>query len=383
MAQIKKYTLENGESRYQFQIYAGIDPQTGKKKKTRRRGFKTRKEANLALSRLTLELENQSDLTIDKNILFVDVYHEWYSQYQNTVRESTLVRTDGLFQNHILPEFGNKRINTITINQVQKAVNKWFGQVLRNYRRWYHYTSQVFEFALKRGYVERNVARLITMPKRAEKPGEEHYNFWTKEELRLFFSKINATKDLEKYTLFRTLAFTGIRRGECLALTWNDINFENSTLEINKTLTQGLRGKQIIQAPKTKASRRTIDLDPETVVFLKKYRIYQQKDFLLRGFNTMKKVQLVFPNTLNGYKSLNTPSKWLHSIIDDMDIKPITIHGFRHTHCSALFSAGASIKEVQQRLGHTDIKTTMDIYTHVTHEQNKEAVKKLVDYLDF
>jgi integrase len=383
MAQIKKYTLENGESRYQFQIYAGIDPQTGKKKKTRRRGFKTRKEANLALSRLTLELENQSDLTIDKNILFVDVYHEWYSQYQNTVRESTLVRTDGLFQNHILPEFGNKRINTITINQVQKAVNKWFGQVLRNYRRWYHYTSQVFEFALKRDYVERNVARLITMPKRAEKPGEEHYNFWTKEELRLFFSKINATKDLEKYTLFRTLALTGIRRGECLALTWNDINFENSTLEINKTLTQGLKGKQIIQAPKTKASRRTIDLDPETVVFLKKYRIYQQKDFLLRGFNTVKKDQLVFPNTLNGYKSLNTPSKWLHSIIDDMDIKPITIHGFRHTHCSALFSAGASIKEVQQRLGHTDIKTTMDIYTHVTHEQNKEAVKKLVNYLDF
>lgn len=109
-----------------FQLYMGIDPQTGNKKRTRRRGFKTKKEATLALSRLQLELENKSSLPTENNILFSEVYSEWYDQYQNTVRESTLARTDGMFQNHILPALGNKRIRTITIKQVQSAVNKWF-----------------------------------------------------------------------------------------------------------------------------------------------------------------------------------------------------------------------------------------------------------------
>lgn len=319
-----------------FQLYMGIDPQTGNKKRTRRRGFKTKKEATLVLSRLQLELENKSSLPTENNILFSEVYSEWYDQYQNTVRESTLARTDGMFQNHILPALGNKRIRTITIKQVQSAVNKWFKQVSQNYKRWYHYTTQVFEFALKRGYVVSNPAKLITLPKRQEASGDKDYNFWNKSELQRFFDHIDKDKELEHFTLFRILAFTGVRRGECLALTWNDINFTDSTLSINKTLTQGMKGKQIIQAPKTKASRRTIDLDFETVATLKRYRVSQQKEFLIRGYNTMQKEQLVFPNTLNGYKSLNTPSKWLHSIIDGIDIKPITIHGFRHTHCSVL-----------------------------------------------
>ena len=97
----------------------------------------------------------------------------------------------------------------------------------------------------------------------------------------------------------------------------------------------------------------------------------------------MQKEQLIFANNKNKFKSLNTPAKWLSKVIKEYDLKPITIHGFRHTHASALFSAGASIKEVQTRLGHSDVQTTLNIYTHVTKEQNKEAVQKLANYLNF
>ena len=68
---------------------------------------------------------------------------------------------------------------------------------------------------------------------------------------------------------------------------------------------------------------------------------------------------------------------------DNVDLPRITIHGFRHTHASALFAAGASIKEVQERLGHEDAQTTLNIYTHVTEKQDKEVAKKLVNYLNF
>lgn len=383
MAKIQKYIDKYGNNRYMFQLYLGIDPQTGNKKKTRRRGFKTKKEATLALSRLTLELENKSSLPVENNILFSEVYSEWYEQYTNTVRESTWNRTAGMFDNHILPEFGNKRIRTITIAQCQKALNKWFKAVSRNYKRWYNYVIQVFDFALKRGYIERNVAKLVTMPKKVEQSGDKPLNFWSRDELQHFFNCMDAKQELEKFTLFRVLAFTGIRRGECLALTWNDVDFSNSTMRINKTLTQGKNGKQIIQAPKTAHGRRTIDLDPETLSFLKKWRKHQRQYYLMLGFNTLHEDQLIFANSKNKYKSLNTPAKWLSKIIKDHDLKLITIHGFRHTHASALFSAGASIKEVQIRLGHSDVQTTLNIYTHVTKEQNKEAVQKLANYLNF
>lgn len=84
-----------------------------------------------------------------------------------------------------------------------------------------------------------------------------------------------------KYTLFRVLAFCGLRRGECLALTWDDIDFSDKTMRINKTLTQGVKGKQIVQAPKTRKGRRTIVLDEFTIVTLKKWRLKQKQTFLI------------------------------------------------------------------------------------------------------
>ena len=381
---INEYKSKNGERRYGFQIYLGVDPQTGKKKTTRRAGFKTKKSAELALSRLKLEIANKGAIEKDNNVLFAKVYHEWYQQYINTVRESTYARTAGMFDNHILPIFGDKRIRTITTEQVQKAVNKWFKSVTYNYKRWYNYTVAVFGFAIKRGYMTgKNPATLITLPKKPDSYGDKPENFWSKQELIQFFNLIDQKEQPEQFTLFRLLAFGGLRRGEVLALTWGDLNISKNTLRINKTLTQGMKGKQIVQAPKTRKSRRTIILDPQTVTILKHWRVTQKRRYIALGINTMNKDQLIFATRYNTHKVLNCPSKWLRALIKDTDLKPITVHGFRHSHASALFAGGASIKEVQDRLGHEDAQTTLNVYTHVTKDQNKEAVDKLVNYLDF
>ncbi len=382
MASFKQYELQDGTKLWKTDVYLGIDPQTGKPKHTVRRGFKTKKEASLVASRIELEV-SQGNLEKENNILFSAVYKEWYQAYINTVSESTWNRTAGMFDNHILPALGKYRIRTITINQVQRAVNKWFKVASYNYKRWYNYTVSVFEFAIKQGYIQKNVAKMATLPKRRPRVGDAPENFWDKDQLETFFSYLDIEKEPEKFTLFRVLAFCGVRRGECLALTWDDVNFTENTLRVNKTLTQGERGKQIIQSPKTKNSRRTIELDPITINYLKHWKAVQKRKYFMLGYNTLQPKQLIFANNKNGYKSLNTPAKWLKPIIADHNLKPITIHGFRHSHCSALFSAGASIKEVQLRLGHADVATTLNIYSHVTKNQNKEVAQKLVNYLDF
>lgn len=382
MASIKSYSTSNGDKRYKFQIYGGINPQTGKVTKTTRRGFKSKKEATLEASRLELEI-SQGGIKKENNIKFKEVYEQWYEAYINTVRESTYARTAGMFNNHILPEFGNKRIRTIQINEIQRAVNKWFKIAPNNFKKWFNYTTNVFTYAIKERYIDDNPCKLVNIPRKQVEYGDKPANFWDKQQLKKFFEYIDPEKQMEKYTLFRILAFCGLRRGECLALTWDDIDFSDKTMRINKTLTQGVKGKQIVQAPKTRKGRRTIVLDEFTLATLKKWRLKQKQTFLMLGFNTFKKSQLIFATRNNTHKCLNTPAKWLGKIINESNLPKITVHGFRHSHASALFAAGASIKEVQERLGHEDVKTTMDIYTHVTDQQNQEAVNKLVNYLDF
>lgn len=383
MASIKAYTTKGGSKRYEFQLYGGLDPQTGNPKRIHRKGFKTKKEATLAASRLELELD-KGDLHQENNILFETVYHEWYEAYVNTVRESTTVRVSGMFDNHILPVFGKKRIRTITLSDVQRAINQWFKEVKVNYKRWYNFANMVFKYAQRQGYITTNPADLVTMPKRTDNWQRDPNKFWTKTQLTKFFSYIDPVEEAEKYTLFRVLAFTGIRRGECLALTWQDINFKQGTLSITKTVAQGMRGKQKIQPPKTAKGKRTIMLDPTTLSHLKHWRSEQRRIYLMLGYNTMQPGQLIFASNRNGLKSLNTPGKWLHDIMDDKpELPQITVHKLRHTHATLLFEAGASIKEVQDRLGDADVDTVMNIYAHVSNEQRKSTTEKLAKYMDF
>jgi len=386
--QIKKYTKKDGSTAYMFYIYLGIDPRTGKPKKTTRRGFKTEREAIRVLKKVAFEGTQNITTSKECNKTFEQVYHEWYQSYINTVRESTWARTDAMFQNHILPALGKYRIRTITTVQCQKALNGWFSITTHNYKGWFNYTHAVFEYAIVQEYINENPTRRVIMPKKHETPGKKAPNFWNKEQLQTFFSYINPKEELERYTLFRVLAFTGIRRGECLALTWDDLNTKKGTLNVNKTLTQGAKGKQIIQATKTKKGTRVISLDVTTLFYLKKWRLEQKKELFALGLKSNEPTQLMFASSKNTFKSLNTPKKWLDIVTDrmakDKVILPhLTIHGFRHSHASALFAAGASIKEVQERLGHEDAETTLNIYTHVTEKQDQEAVQKLVNFLNF
>jgi len=384
MASIKQYIDRNGHKRYRFQLYLGVNPQTGKPHKTTRGGFKTKREASLAASRLEVENSKGNYNRKVNNILFEQVYEEWYASYVNTVRESTTVRVIKIFENHILPAFGKKRIRTIALSDVQRALNGWFKEVKVNYKRWYNFTNMVFKYAMKQGFITNNPAALVTMPQRRDGWQRDKNKFWTKQQLLRFFTYIDPVEEMEKFTLFRVFAYTGIRRGECLALTWQDINFKKATLSVNKSIAQGTRGKQIIQPPKTNTGNRIITLDADTVAYLKNWRIRQRRIYLMQGFNTMQPGQLIFANTKNGMKSLNTPNRWLHDIIDDKpdEFPKITLHKFRHTHATLLFEAGASIKEVQDRLGDADVDTVMNIYAHVSDEQRRDTTKKLISFME-
>lgn len=381
---IKGYKLKNGETRYEFPAYLGIDPLTGKQKRTMKRGFKTRKEAELALARLKLDVANGT-YKKERAETYQEVYDLWVVQYENTVEESTFVKTTGIFKNHILPEMGKYKIEKLTVDICQKHINEWAGK-LKKFRIVKSYAAKVLDFAMKRGFIQTNPFALVEMPTNLTKKAsitndEEDENFYTREQLIKFLTCLEQESNYKAFALFRLLAFSGMRKGEALALTWNDLIFTTNELRINKALSRGKDNQLYVKSTKTGVAR-TIKMDDKTMAILKEWKKKQKQDYLILGFNTMQPKQLVFSNEQNEYLQPTKTRKWILHVQKKYNLGTITTHGLRHTHCSLLFEAGASIKEVQDRLGHSDVQTTMNIYAHVTKKAKEEAIQKFASYIE-
>lgn len=380
---IESYTLKNGQKRYMFQIYIGVDPLTGKQQRTTRRKFKTIKEAELAYARMKLEISNGT-YQKQQPETYQDIYDLWIKQYEKTVEESTFVKTTGIFNNHILPAMHSYKIEKITVDVCQHHVDEWADK-LKKFRMIKSYAAKVLDFAIKRGYIQTNPFALVDMPTALKKKQasieEKKENFYSREQLIEFLSCFEKENNVKAFTLFRLLAFSRMRKGEALALTWNDLDFKNNEIRINKALSRGQDNKLYVKSTKTGVAR-TIKMDERTMAILKDWRKKQKQDYLILGFNTMQSKQLVFSNEQNEHLQPTKTRKWLLHVQKKYNLNMITTHGLRHTHCSLLFEAGVSIKEVQDRLGHSDIKTTMNIYAHVTEKAKEAAIQKFESYLN-
>ena len=384
MPAIKQYSKKDGSKAYMYSLYVGTDPLTGKPKRTTRRGFSTKKEAALSLSRLQLEIEKNGSLVRrNDTATFQDVYLLWLEQYKGGVKENTLRQTKSAFRMYILPHLGDFRIEKINVARCQKAVNAW-AERTKIFKLFKNYASSVFKYAISLDMCSDNPMAKVHVPVKKQSLGEEDnkkIEFYSKNELLTFMDCLEKEGNQKRLTFFRVLAFTGARKSEILALTWEDVDFTNKKLNINKTLAIGEKGI-IVNTPKTKSSKRIISLDERTIEILKHWRKEQRKLYFALGFNTSGKAQAVFTNKDNRYIRPNTVSAWMQNIVDKYDLNYIKIHGFRHTHCSLLFDSGASIQEVKERLGHANIETTMNIYAHVTEEKADSTADRFAQYMN-
>lgn len=379
---IKKYTKKNGSTAYMVKVYLGIDPVTGKKKTTTKRGFKTQKAAKQEVTRLQL-LAQEDEIASESNRLFSDIALEWFEQYKNTVKESTYVVQRVALQKHVLPLFGKLKISKISIPFCQKQVNHWYSYY-KKYSNLIGMTNSIFQYAKSLRLIRKNPMDGVIRPKRQKRIDEEKYvaPFYTKDEV-LHFLQIAKKYPDPLYPMFHILAFTGLRKGELLALRWKDINFKRGTLSVKQTLTTVEGWKLAFQTPKTEKSLRTISIDKQTLSLLRQWILKQKAFFLKTGKQSKKNgQQLLFATEGNKPYYLDFLNHNLNIILKEHDLTYITVHGFRHTHCSLLFESGASLKEVQVRLGHTDIRTTMDIYTHVSEQKKEETADRFAEYMN-
>lgn len=323
----------------------------------------------------------QKGLEKDGNETFQQVYDLWLYTYKTTVKEVTFMKTEIKFRKWILPKYGDLRVNKVTVRMAQEIINQWAKET-DQYRILHSTAKRVFEYAINLGIITNNPLSHIMMPKREKQITTEKVKAYTKEEVKKISeylqSKSGTYRSEYDKTLMRFLFYTGCRISEALALNWNDINFDEKTVTINKTLSQTKHGYKV-SSPKTDTSTATISVDDVTLSFLKKWQL-NQKEFMLHIGLTNP--EMIFCGIYKQIITHHAIYVRLQTITEKVGVPFLGIHVTRHTHASLLLDAGASLKDVQDRLRHASIKITMDTYGHLSKETKVQTVDKFVKHLN-
>jgi len=340
------------EKRGTWYVSTYVEYKDGTKKRVMKRGFKTKREAK--------EFENdlvfQSTMDTSDNYNFDDVAKEYLEWYKSRRKESSYRKVESLINVRLIPYFRKKKIKEITRRDVVKMQNKMLDKYsVSGAKRTHTMLSTILNYAITMEYISNNVAREVgniqsTQPK--------NINYWTLSEFKTFISHVDNTM---YKSFFMCLFFGGFRKGELLAINWKDINFKNNTIDINKTAT---RNK--ITTPKNESSIRVVKMPNHTINLLRqlKLKVKPKEDYFVFG---------------EYYRHIHetTVDRWYDKYIKSSGVQRIRIHDFRHSHASYLINNKHDIQIVSKRLGHTDVSTTLDIYSHLYPNKEEDAVEQM------
>lgn len=333
----------------------------GQESNKRLSGFATKKEAQQAYIQFINEQQKKRDKKVShEDMLFEDLANAYLDHVKTRNKYSSWYSTKNKIDKHIIPYFKSLKIAEITPLVVLEWQNTLTGsfaykQTLRGL------LNSIYKFG-DRYYDIRNVVTKVE-PFRNLEPKKEML-FWSLEEFQQFIANVEC---IEHRMFFRTLYITGARKGEILALTWNDI--EKNKIKISKSMTKKAEGKSFgITTPKNMSSVRDIDIPFSFYEDLMEYKKWQKQnyectDFVFCGARP-------FADT--------TITRVFDNVCKISDVKKIRIHDFRHSCASLLISKGVSIVAVSKRLGHKNIEQTLNTYSHMMPND----VSMMVNILD-
>ncbi|MGT2916093.1 site-specific integrase [Streptococcus dysgalactiae] len=369
---IKPITKKNGTIVYRANVYLGTDQVTGKKAKTSVTG-RTRKEVKQKAKHAQDEFISNG-YTVTK-VVPIKNYQElaelWLESYQLTVKPQTFIATKRMLYNHLIPVFGALKLNKLSVSYIQGFIND-LSRELVHYSVVHSINRRVLQYGVSLQLLPFNPARDVMLPKVPKKENKA-IKFIAPEDLKALMAYMEklANKKFSyffDYVLYSVLLATGCRFGEVVALEWSDIDLENGTISITKNYSRLLK---LIGTPKSKAGVRVISIDKKTINLLRLYKNRQRQLFIETGAYVSA---VVFATPTKEYQNMATRQESLDRRIAEIAIPRFTFHAFRHTHASLLLNAGISYKELQYRLGHATLAMTMDIYSHLSMDKEKEAV---------
>lgn len=351
---IEQKTVKSGK-RYRANVYANGERALGKWHKLKKRA--------------------QQDEIEFKNQLFSGTYvketnktfHECADIYFQLVApkkmKSSTIQIEKIYYNkHIKPIFGSKRITLIKSYEIQKLwADKEKTLSASTITRLHNIMNKIFNLFIKWDEIKKNPMANVEKPKVRHRKTD----IWGKNEVIRF---LDHSKDFNSHIVFWLALNTGLRQGEILALHWSDIDFDKQEIYVRYNLDRMTKKRGTL---KTDSSERIIYLTDSQISILKEHKKQQ----------TMK-TDIVCASKVATYLEPRNVRRTMLLICEQADLEPIRFHDLRHTHGTLFLEATKDVKATQHRLGHSDVRTTMDRYIHssdIAQRKTSELFSKFID----
>ena len=341
------------------------DPETGISKQKWISGFATKEEARSARDKARTEARTGVFVSPTK-VTVKEHFEAWWEIKKEKVKPTTAENYRFLLDRYILPKFGSQLLKDLTSVKIEKMLIDLIQDHSESTVRLVSIVlAQGLERAVKDRLLPLNPAKGIERPKGKKRTVTPY----TSSELKRLLEELESHR---LFAFFRLLAYTGGRRGEILALRWSDLDPEKATLTISKNRTR--LGKTVIEQDSTKGGdgKRIVQLDSETLRLMKDHRKRQIEERMKAG-SLWQEGNFIFAQETGLPLDPSTPYHLFKKTAKRLGLRSESLHSIRHLHATELLNSGAGVHLVKDRLGHSDISTTLRIYAHIRPEQKQEV----------
>ena len=361
------YITSKGEKlwMYRYKYYDNV----GKRKEKKKSGFKTEKEAIKALLEVKAAMLRGETKSIENDNMTVGEWLDiWFEMNKRKWKPATVTQRESFIRLQLKPLIGQVKLNKLDKLTYQRL---FLDQVVDKYKpstiRSFHVIMRTaINAAIEEEILLRNKLAGAVLPTKRE--GINDNNFLSPDLLNVFLKTVEENEDITHSTLFHLLAYTGMRKGEALGLQWNNIDFDNRTIEIIKH-----RGSHGIGSTKTKNSERTIKVDEIVISQLKTYQ-KALKQLLLKFGQKLTPSTFIFLSLSSGEPLSPTGlNANFNRMVALAKLPKTTVHGLRHSHATILLNNGIPVKAIAERLGNTP-EMIHTVYGHVLKELEDKTV---------
>lgn len=293
----------------------------------------------------------------------------WIELHKTRLSPKTAVRYKQIIRDYIVPQLGSIKLRDLRLEQIEAHCYDLLKKGLspRSARFPHMIIQRSLDDAVRKGYVSYNAAHGATLPRSSQKEME----ILDEDEVMRFMITI---QDTRYEALYHLAIKTGMRKGEILGLKWSDLDWKRGTLRIQRQVYRVHKQGLVIRQPKTRASRRTIQLGEKMLDVL---RVHHSKQQILKAAagKRWKEKNLIFTSTIGTHLGGSNLRNDYNNQLIKANIRHIRFHDLRHTAASLMLNNGVPIIVVSKMLGHSKTSTTLDIYGHLMPTMQDEAAR--------